>query len=432
MSGHIFISHGSETRDDASALSDFLEARGVRTWIAPRDVRPGMDYSEQLQEAIETCLAFVVLISDMANKSPYVRAETEMAFSTSKPIFPVRNADISPAAGLAFFLKIRHWTDAFGPGADAAMDRLATELRALSGLPADETQEPPAPPPPPQAPPPQAPPPPLSAPASQAAPADEARLRAAIGPNADFYLGRWRQMDEKGTAWSWNWAACLANFYWFGYRKMWPWMAAMGIGIVLVTLLGLANPRLGMAANFLLIGATFLTGIFGNHLYRRQVTRLLAAHRDAPPESLAVMGGVSRTALLVSLGATILLVVIGLALAAQQMRSQLPQPVPAPGPAPGPAPAPSPRGGGAQTSGIDPSLLIGRWTDNGDCSNAFEYTADGRILLPDGSMALWRLNGDQLTLTGSNGSRTIRIASIDRSAAYGVNPDGSVESSQRC
>ena len=65
----------------------------------------------------------------MANKSPYVRAETEMAFSNSKPIFPVRQSDIKPAAGLAFFLKIRHWTDAYGPDADASMDRLAAELQ---------------------------------------------------------------------------------------------------------------------------------------------------------------------------------------------------------------------------------------------------------------------------------------------------------------
>ena len=75
-----------------------------------------MDYSEQLQLAIESCVAFVVLVTDMANKSPYVRAETEMAFSTHKPIFPVRISDIQPAAGLAFFLKIRHWTDAYGDG----------------------------------------------------------------------------------------------------------------------------------------------------------------------------------------------------------------------------------------------------------------------------------------------------------------------------
>src|ERR1700712_3369026 len=144
--GHVFISHGSEDRDEAIALSDFIEARGIKTWIAPRNVRPGQDYSEQLQQAIEECGAFVVLVTGKANTSPYVRAETEMAFSTSKPIFPVRQSDIQPAAGLAFFLKIRHWTDAFGKHGDAAMERLAIELDAWCGAPKAETVA--APPPP--------------------------------------------------------------------------------------------------------------------------------------------------------------------------------------------------------------------------------------------------------------------------------------------
>jgi len=99
MAGHVFISHGSDNRAEADELCAFIESGGVRAWIAPRDVRPGMDYSEELQTAIEGCAAFVVLVTEMANKSPYVRAETEMAFSNSKPIFPVRMSDIKTGAG---------------------------------------------------------------------------------------------------------------------------------------------------------------------------------------------------------------------------------------------------------------------------------------------------------------------------------------------
>ncbi len=145
MAGHVFISHGSENSDEANALCAFIEGRGVKCWIAPRDVRPGIDYSEELQAAIETCAAFVVLVTDVANKSPYVRAETEMAFSCHKPIFPVRQADIKPAAGLALFLKIRHWTDAYGKHRDAAMERLALELQTVVGTAARAPS--PAPPP---------------------------------------------------------------------------------------------------------------------------------------------------------------------------------------------------------------------------------------------------------------------------------------------
>ena len=56
---------------------------------------------------------------------------------------------------------------------------------------------------------------------TQAPPFDEERLRAAIGPRADYYLRRWREMDAAGKSVSWNWAACFANMFWLAYRKMW-------------------------------------------------------------------------------------------------------------------------------------------------------------------------------------------------------------------
>jgi hypothetical protein len=111
-----------------------LEARGIPVWIAPRDVRSGMNYSEELQRAIEACAAFVILVTDKANRSPHVRAVTEMAFSTEKPIFPVRTSYIAPADRLTLFLKIRHWTDAFGSEREANLDLLASQLATLAHI----------------------------------------------------------------------------------------------------------------------------------------------------------------------------------------------------------------------------------------------------------------------------------------------------------
>ncbi|HVQ09857.1 MAG TPA: TIR domain-containing protein [Allosphingosinicella sp.] len=313
MAGHVFISHGSENRDEANDLVAFIESHGVKAWIAPRDVRPGIDYSEALQAAIEGCAAFVVLVTEMANKSPYVRAETEMAFSNSKPIFPVRLADISPAPGLAFFLKIRHWTDAYGKERDASLDRLALELRTLSGLVPAEAPPPaepaPAPPPPPApepaaaAPPPdlaKAPPAPSAPPA---APADAERLAAAIGPNASWYLERWREMDGRKSQIQWNWPACLANILWFAYRKMWVPVAALAVFIILLNVLGLLSRPLGIAAAFLSVAATFATGALGTSFYRRHVGKLVAGtaglDREAAMAQLKARGGASPKAVLI-------------------------------------------------------------------------------------------------------------------------------------
>ncbi len=342
MSGHVFISHGSEDSQDADALADFIESRGMRAWIAPRDVRPGQDYSEQLQEALESCAAFVVLVTDKANKSPYVRAETEMAFSNGKPIFPVRNRDIQPGPGLAFFLKIRHWTDAFGPGRDTNVTRLARELQAATGVPVDPapTTAPPATSPP-QASPPAAPAPappvpmpapaplaamPAPAPAATFAPVDDSLLLAAIGPNSAYYLERWRQMDERATSVNWNWPACLLNLFWFAYRKMWGPMIGLLVIFLVLGVIGSANQVAGNVTLLLSIGITFVTGAYGNLLYRKQTHRLIAETAalagPARAEALQVRGGTSTVALFVMLGIFAVLVLFAIIGSLSQARQQ--------------------------------------------------------------------------------------------------------------
>jgi hypothetical protein len=133
MSGeHVFLSYCSDDKRFAEELVRDLESDGIRIWYAPRNVRPGIDYSEQIQAAIESAGAFVIIISEASNQSDFVRAETEMAFSRRRPIFPLRIAPVAPAAGLALFLQLRHWTDAFGPRRQTATARLGEELRGLT------------------------------------------------------------------------------------------------------------------------------------------------------------------------------------------------------------------------------------------------------------------------------------------------------------
>jgi PQQ-dependent catabolism-associated CXXCW motif protein len=49
-------------------------------------------------------------------------------------MLPVRLAATAAGPGLAFFLKIRNWTDAWGPNRDASLARLVLELQTLTGV----------------------------------------------------------------------------------------------------------------------------------------------------------------------------------------------------------------------------------------------------------------------------------------------------------
>jgi hypothetical protein len=147
---------------------------------------------------------------------------------------------------------------------------------------------------------------------SEDAPPNEERLRAAIGPRADYYLSHWRAMDAKGKSYDWNWAACCLNVFWFAYRKMWGPMIAMGlIYVVASPLLDPANRMLIKIVAIVLIGLSFVTGSFGNRLYRARVARIVA--ESAGPDEAAARGGVSlATALISVVGLTVLSALAGM------------------------------------------------------------------------------------------------------------------------
>ncbi|HEV2816846.1 MAG TPA: DUF2628 domain-containing protein [Allosphingosinicella sp.] len=134
------------------------------------------------------------------------------------------------------------------------------------------------------------------------APASEERLRAAIGPRADYYLRRWREMDASGRKASWNWPACLANLYWFLYRKMWLATVVFILANIVVSMVPAVVPIRNLYVIFMLIGLTFITGYYGNLLYRRQIEKLVAG--PATLEQLRARGGTSPLALGIALALT--------------------------------------------------------------------------------------------------------------------------------
>src|SRR3954469_2306374 len=125
--GGVFVSHCSVDREQANQLADALQARGIATWIAPRDVQPGRDYSEQVDEALARAAAVLVVASPAYADSLSATSEARQAATLGKPVYPVRVAD-SPA-DLSSLAGARFLTDAFGANADRNLDRLAEELQ---------------------------------------------------------------------------------------------------------------------------------------------------------------------------------------------------------------------------------------------------------------------------------------------------------------
>ena len=133
MAKHAFISHASKDKEIAKKICDMLENRGIECWLAPRDIIPGRDYGEEIIRGIEETAATVLLMSENANDSTFVKKEIERAISKAKPVLPVRIRDVSPSPGLELFVSSAHWIDAWQSPIDNKIDQLANSIKPLIG-----------------------------------------------------------------------------------------------------------------------------------------------------------------------------------------------------------------------------------------------------------------------------------------------------------
>ena len=111
----IFISHSSRDADAAKEICELLEKNGARCFIAPRDIRSGKEYAEEIVNGIDTSVAVVLLMSENANKSPHVLREVERAVSKSIPILVYKLEEVILSKSMEYFLMAHQWV---GTGRD--------------------------------------------------------------------------------------------------------------------------------------------------------------------------------------------------------------------------------------------------------------------------------------------------------------------------
>jgi WD40 repeat protein len=128
----IFVCHVSEDRDAALAVVDELERRGVGCWIAPRDVRPGRPFDDEIADAIDQCRALLLIFSDRCNERDYIRREVTVAGEAGRLVIPFRIENAQPKRGLRVRLSDLHWIDAF-VARERAIDEVIREVGRVAG-----------------------------------------------------------------------------------------------------------------------------------------------------------------------------------------------------------------------------------------------------------------------------------------------------------
>jgi hypothetical protein len=127
----VFISHSSRDKAVADAVCSSLENRGIRCWIAPRDIPPGADWGESILNGMSGSQIMVLLLSQNANTSPQIKREVERAVNRGIVIIPVRIEDVLPASSLEYFLSTAHWLDAFPPPTDQYFGVLGSTIEQI-------------------------------------------------------------------------------------------------------------------------------------------------------------------------------------------------------------------------------------------------------------------------------------------------------------
>jgi hypothetical protein len=131
MSHLVFVSYSSHDSEIASEVCKVLEQHQVKCWMAPRDILPGTNYSAAIIDAINNCVALVLVYSEHSNRSTHVRTEVERAFSKEKHIMPLRFQAAPLSKEMEYFISSAQWLDASMSTLDVDIQKMLVALNRL-------------------------------------------------------------------------------------------------------------------------------------------------------------------------------------------------------------------------------------------------------------------------------------------------------------
>lgn len=145
MDHDVFISYSSQDMKAAQAICHVLEQKEIRCWMAPRNIPPGSDYGDVIDDAIKSCKVVVVIFSETAAESQWVKGELNIAFEEQKTIIPFR-LDNTPLKGQnRVMLNKTHWIDAY-PDYKIKFNDLVAAVALSVGKEVHLEEDPPLPP----------------------------------------------------------------------------------------------------------------------------------------------------------------------------------------------------------------------------------------------------------------------------------------------
>lgn len=106
---YVFISHSSQNSATAEDICNLIESNGHKCFLAPRDIRSGHEYAEEIVNGIDRSGVMVLVLSKDSNESPHVLREIERAVSKRIPIIVYKLEEVQLSKSMEYFLMSHQW-----------------------------------------------------------------------------------------------------------------------------------------------------------------------------------------------------------------------------------------------------------------------------------------------------------------------------------
>lgn len=106
---NLFISHSSKDSKTANEICELLEKSGNKCFLAPRDIRSGHEYAEEIINGIDNSDIMILLLSKASDSSPHVLREIERAVSKKLPIIVYKLEEVTLSKSMEYFLMTHQW-----------------------------------------------------------------------------------------------------------------------------------------------------------------------------------------------------------------------------------------------------------------------------------------------------------------------------------
>jgi TolB-like protein len=131
MARDVFISYSSIDKEAADAVCSILEENGILCWIAPRDITPGIAFSEAIIDAIKSSKVFILVYSSNSNNSAQVIREVDRAVHRGLAIITLRLEDVQLSKQLEYYVSSVHWLDAMTSPLEKHLNKLLNVVQIL-------------------------------------------------------------------------------------------------------------------------------------------------------------------------------------------------------------------------------------------------------------------------------------------------------------